>query len=208
MSSDTTNQFIIHDAINEGNILLAQKLIEENSNVKELFKKDDDGRTPLHLACSINNSELVKFILSKSPKYLDIDEYTDDAGFTPLHVISSVGNVSIFQLLMNLDPQPDVNLKTNTGTTCLHIAIGKNNYEIIKELIETYKANCRVKDKRGITPLHRAAAIGSQPIVKLLVEKGKININATDADGLTALDEARLEGHQEIVSFLESMTES
>lgn len=201
MSFEKTNEFIIQNAINEGNINLAKKLIDENP--KDLYKKDNDGRTPLHLACSINNLELVNYILSKTPKNLDIDEFIDDAGWTPIHVISSVGNISIFNQLMNHDPQPDLNLKTNTGTTCLHIAIGKNNYEIIKELIENFKVNCRIKDKRGITPLHRAAAIGSFPITRLLVEKGKVNITATDSDGLTAIDEARLEGHQEIVEYLE-----
>ncbi|RCK64639.1 putative 26S proteasome regulatory subunit p28 [Candida viswanathii] len=196
MSSEKTNQFLIHDAINAGNTLLAKKLIDENPN--ELYKKDNDGRTALHIACSLNNPDLVAYIISKTPKGLDIDEYTDDSGWTALHVTSAVGNAGIFNQLMHLDPLPDVNLATGTGTTCLHIAIGKNNYEIVKELAETYKANCRAKDKRGLTPLHRAAAIGSQPIVKLLVEKGKANINAKESDGLTPLDEALSEGHGDV----------
>ena len=80
-----------------------------------------------------------------------------------IHIAASLGNSSIFNQLMrrangstttsnnSTQPELDVNLQTNSGTTCLHLAISKNNYDIVKELIETYKANCRIKDKRVYT---------------------------------------------------------
>ncbi|EMG49142.1 NAS6 Probable 26S proteasome regulatory subunit p28 [Candida maltosa Xu316] len=200
MSSESSNKHVIQDAINQGNILLAKKLIDEYPN--QLYQKDEDGRIPLSIAISSNNSDLVEYILSKTPKNIDIDDYVDDSGFAATHIAASIGNALIFNRLMRLDPTPDVNLKTNIGTTCLHLAISKNHYEIVKELVETYKANARVQDRLGNTPLHRAAAIGSQPIVKLLVEKGKVGVNAKNKDGLTALDEALTEGHGDVAVLL------
>lgn len=213
-NANQSNKFAIHDAIKEGNTLLAKKLIDEQPASK-LYISDDDERTPLHWAVSFNNLDLVQYILLKTPNDLDIDEYVDGSGWTPLHIAASLGNSTIFNQLLrrangsstttsnnSTQPELDVNLQTNSGTTCLHLAISKNNYDIVKELIETYKANCRIKDKKGYTPLHRAASIGSIPIIKLLVEKGKININAQDNDGWTSLHHALAEGHGDVAVLL------
>ncbi|RLV89328.1 putative 26S proteasome regulatory subunit p28 [Spathaspora sp. JA1] len=195
-----TNQFVIHDAIKEGNTNLAKSLIDQFP--KEIYLTDDDNRTTLHWACSLNNQTIVEYILSK--KQVDIDDLVDLSGWTPLHIISSIGNIEIFQKLLTIDPKPDLNLQTNQGTTCLHLAISKNNYEIVKSLVEN-GASCRVKDKKGYTPLHRASAIGSIPIVKLLMDKGKVNVNAKDNDGWTSLHHALAEGHGDVAVLLVSL---
>lgn len=76
-------------------------------------------------------------------------------------------------------------MKTNSGTTALHLAASKANLDTVKKLL-AHKASTRVKDKRGQLPLHRAAAVGNVPIVKLLLDN-RSPINATDIDGCTAL---------------------
>ena len=48
-NANQSNKFAIHDAIKEGNTLLAKKLIDEQPASK-LYISDDDERTPLHWA--------------------------------------------------------------------------------------------------------------------------------------------------------------
>lgn len=93
------NKFAIHDAIKEGNTLLAKKLIDAQPT-NQLYISDDDERTPLHWAVSFNNLDLVQYILLKTPNDLDIDEYVDGSGWTPLHIAASLGNSTIFNQLM------------------------------------------------------------------------------------------------------------
>ncbi|KAK6205363.1 ankyrin repeat-containing domain protein [Scheffersomyces amazonensis] len=202
--NNTEDKYALHEAIRQGKTLLAKHMID--TDAKQILIKDDDDRSPLHWACSMNNLELVEYIIKPRPtiKNLDIDEMEDAGGWTPLHIAASVGNLSIFELLVTkLDA--DVNETTSTGVAPIHLAISKNHYDIVKRLVEDFKASCRVKDKKGFTPLHRAAAIGSQPIIKLLVEKGKVNINAKDNEGWTALHHALAEGHGDAGVLLVSL---
>lgn len=198
MSSD---QFPIQTAIKDHNINLAKQLISEKP--KSTILKDDDERTPLHWAVSINNSDLVQFIVENLSKGTDIDELVDASGWTPIHINASIGNVEILNILMHTDPQPDINLATNQGTTALHLSISKNHLSYVRILIDEFGASCRVKDKKGYTPLHRAASIGSITIIKQLLNLAKgVNVNAKDNDGWTSLHHALAEGHADAAIFL------
>ncbi|KAI5948683.1 NAS6 [Candida theae] len=200
MSSD---KFPIHTAIKEGNFNLAKQLISQQSPNKSTLVKDDDDRTPLHWAVSIDNAELVQFIVEHLPKGTDIDELVDGSGWTPLHINSSIGNIEILNILIHTDPQPDINLPTNQGTTALHLTVSKNHVRYASVLIDEMGANCRVKDKKGYTPLHRASSIGSIGILKLLINSPKgVNVNAKDNDGWTSLHHALAEGHGDAAVFL------
>lgn len=201
--SDSTNKFAIHEAVREGKLLLVNHLVDEDG--KLLFLKDDDGRIPLHWACSGNNLEMVEILVRERAgvKPYDMDELEDASGWTPIHIAASVGNPQILDLLMKASAEtPDIDLVTGQGTTALYLAISKNHYDVVRKLVDDYKCLCRVKDKKGLSPLHRAASIGSQPIVKLLVEKGKVNVNAKDGQGWTSLHHALAEGHGDTAVLL------
>lgn len=200
-STMSTNEFPIQTAIKENNINLAKQLISENP--KSTILKDNDERTPLHWAVSINNNDLVQFIINQLPKGTDIDELVDASGWTAIHINASIGNVEILNLLMHTDPQPDINLPTNQGTTALHLSISKNHLSYVRVLIDEFAASCRVKDKMGYTPLHRAASIGSIAIMRLLIQLAKgVNVNAKDNDGWTSLHHALAEGHADAAIYL------
>ncbi|KAI5960980.1 NAS6 [Candida pseudojiufengensis] len=193
------NDFPIQNAIKENNINLAKQLILENP--KNLYIKDLDDRTPLHWAVSINNTELVKFIIDLKPE-VNIDEYVDLSGWSPLHISSSLGNIEILNLFMNMSNPPDINSKTNLGITPLHLSISKNHLSYVRTLINEYGANYKIKDKKGYTPLIRASSIGSIPIVQELLAQKNISVNATDNDGWTSLHHALAEGHGDCAVYL------
>ncbi|KAI5952557.1 NAS6 [Candida jiufengensis] len=192
------NDYPIQNAIKEGKINLAKQLITENP--KHLYQKDSDERTPLHWAVSANNIDLVKFIISCSPD-TNIDEYVDLSGWSPLHIASSIGNIEILNLFMHMNNPPDINSKTDLGTTPLHLAISKNHLNYVRTLINEFNANCKTKDKKGYTPLIRASSIGSIPIIQELLQK-KVPVNAKDNDGWTSLHHALAEGHGDVAVYL------
>ncbi|KAG5419269.1 NAS6 [Candida metapsilosis] len=197
------DKFPIQSAIKDNNINLAKQLISENP--RSVTAKDEDERTPLHWAVSIDNANLVQFIIDHLPKGTDIDDFVDASGWTPLHINASIGNVEILNLLMHMDPPPDVNLTTNQGTTALHLSISKNHARYVAVLIDEFAASCRVKDKMGYTPLHRAASIGSIGMIAQLLNnsaKGGVNVNAKDRDGWTSLHHALAEGHADAAIYL------
>ncbi|KAM9903224.1 hypothetical protein OXX79_003489 [Metschnikowia pulcherrima] len=188
-----TKDFTIHEAAREGKELTVSHLVSENPKLALL--KDDDMRTPLHWACTMNNERIIDILLPYVKT--DLDELVDASGWTPVHIMAALGNLDMLKKFMARNPQPDINLPTNTGATSLHLAVSKNHYTLVSELISTYKCSVNKKDRKGYTALHRAAAIGSQPIIKMLVE-AKANVNAKDRDGWTPLHHALAEGHGDV----------
>lgn len=194
MTTKESSKYLIHESIINNKPLMVENLLIENPNL--VFRKDDDERTPFHWACSMNNEIIIDMLIKYSNKLdFDFDELIDLSGWSPIHITCAIGNLSILNKLMRHNPKPDINLQTNQGTTALHLAISKQNFEVVKELVNHYQCSCRIKDKKGMTALHRAACIGNIPIIKLLVDKGKANVNATDIDGWTGLHHAMAEGH-------------
>lgn len=203
------NKYALHEAAREGKPLTVKGIISVNP--KAVLVKDDDGRIPLHWAVSFQHLEIVSILLnpwkfgtddSKRKKFdIDIDDYLDDAGWSPLHIASSVGNMEVFDLLISNDPEPDVNLQTNTGLTCLHLATSKKNTDIVKALLEK-GASARVKDKKGQYPIHRAASIGSVALTETLAKQGKSPLNAKDISGWTPLHHALAEGFGDVAVLL------
>ncbi|GEQ72265.1 hypothetical protein JCM33374_g5952 [Metschnikowia sp. JCM 33374] len=195
-----TKDFTIHEAAREDKVLTVQNLVRESPQLA--IMKDEDSRTPLHWACTMNNERIIEILLPYVK--VDLDELVDDSGWTPVHIVAALGNLKVLKKFMERDPRPDIDLATNTGATGLHLAVSKNHYDLVSELIHTYKCSVRAKDRKGYTALHRAAAIGSQPLIRMLVE-AKANINATDQDGWTPLHHALAEGHGDVGVLLVSL---
>ena len=192
-----TDKFLIHNSVKENNLGIVTQLINETPQLNLL--QDEDGRYPLHWACSINSLDMTKVLAGK--RNVDIDELVDNSGWTPVHIVCSIGNVEALDVLMSLDPTPDINLKTGQGTTGLHLAISKGNMEVIKKLIGEYNCKGGVKDRNGYTPLHRAASNGMVSVVELLCGNN-VAINATDNSGWSALHHAVAEGNGDVAKKL------
>lgn len=84
---------------------------------------------------------------------------------------------------------------------CLHWAVQKENYNMVKILIEKHGFDVNSKSKLGLTPLHIACCHNNIEMVKLLVEKGA-DVNARDNDGDMPIDYADTMEYLEIINFL------
>jgi ankyrin repeat protein len=109
----------------------------------------------------------------------------------------------------------DINARTKTNATPLHVAASINISKLIRSDYqnqrdlnnETYaylldKAGIEVnpKDAKGCTPLHRAVNSGSREKIRLLLEHGA-DVNAKEERGHTAMDMAVLRKDQSMIDL-------
>lgn len=157
--------------------------------------RDDDDRTPLHWAATFNQPEMAKLLLSFGA---EIEE--DSNGWTPIHIACSMGSIDMFNILKQSLVASDLNATTVQGVTPLNLAVSKNHYDLVKEMLQN-GATCRNKSKYGLNLLHRAASIGSEPLVRLLIQNGA-RVNVTDNEGWTPLHHALAEGCGDVALVL------
>lgn len=72
------------------------------------------------------------------------------------------------------------------GWCCLHYAVHEGLFEVIKILVEKYKAEIDPRTVHNKTPFHFACRRGEEEVVKYLLGKGA-NASAVDRDGNTPL---------------------
>ena len=188
-------------------------LLENKPNVNVF--NHEDGNTALHYSCSVQNSDVVKQLLSNqcdvnarnfegesalhliaAKGHSNIMELLlenhanvnvkDVRKSTPLHYAAEVGSLHCCKLLINR--QSDVNVRNWIAKTPLHLSASRNNVECMKYLIEN-KADVNVVDHYKESPLHHASACGFFDACKLIIESGG-DINARNMDGDTPLHQA------------------
>ena len=101
----------------------------------DMGARDDNGRTPLFVACAMNRVECAEFLVN----CLDQSEASlltmDNRGDTPLHAAACNGSVDCLLLLLQFGVDP---MHTNQkGLKALDLAI-RNKQKICKQLLVEY----------------------------------------------------------------------
>jgi len=154
-----------------------------------------DGLTPLLIAVSIDNIDLVKELVNKGA---DIDLPNNVDNFTPLLRAIVLDHTKIARYL--IDNGANIEARTNYQETALIVAARKNNAEIV-ELIVNKGANVNTKRYDGETALSLATQNNSIKIVHLLVLHGadpKIKNNK----GVCAVEIARDNKNFKIINII------
>lgn len=166
------------------------KLINERSgdiSPSVVPRRDDLGRTALHLAVTGESDLTARWILEKRVGLLEIE---DKHGRTPLHYCTS--KVSCDLLLK--ENGANVNHTDKQGITSLHRACYLGNHELTRAILES-NPHLHIANNVFGTPLHCAVIKGSLECVLLLLD-ANASLEATDALGNTALHvAARLDRH-------------
>jgi hypothetical protein len=135
-------------------------MVLQNKNPEILNIKNENGFTPLILACYKGNSAVVNYLVKNSGTLNTSSEMG-----TPLMAATVRGNIPIVQLLLENSANPD--LTDQKGTTALMYAVQFRNVAII-DLLLRYKANKLLKDSDGKTAFEFAVFSKNEEIINLL----------------------------------------
>jgi len=162
------SSYPLHKALSIKNTTLARQLMTP----KNLNELDEDGESPLYIACYYGLEEMVKEILQKKDH---INEMND---FNLVHITSAKGYLEIVKLLL------DYGLKGSEKS--IHASLCGGYTDITKLLINYQGELVNAIGKRNYTLLMLACVEGSVDLVKLLLSKG-VKVNEQNDFGETAL---------------------
>lgn len=137
--SIVSGQNNIFDVCRKGNLEDIIKLHKTDSNI--VNKKNNEGYTPLILACYHGNEPVVSFLVD------NVDDINGSSAYgTPLMAAVVKGNLPITKLL--IAKKAKTNIADANGTTALHYATLFKQNEIAKLLVEA-GASYNLKDGNG-----------------------------------------------------------
>ncbi|XP_028967202.1 ankyrin repeat domain-containing protein 6 [Galendromus occidentalis] len=176
----------------------------EAQKISELFKlgakmsADEEGRTPLHMACGNGFVDSARcLILNGGAKINQLDA----CGYTPLHHAAMDGHMEVIRLLAKhgcaLNAQERL-----SGNTALHEAAWRGFSRTVEVLARAH-ANLYVKNKAGFTALHLAAQNGHNQSSRVLLMEG-CGPDVKNNYGDTPLHTATRYGHAGVVRILVS----
>jgi ankyrin repeat protein len=175
----------------------AKELLQNGANVNQ---KEIMGCTPLHAACKMKHSNLIKIFLENGADINALNNMKQ----SPLHSCLAVGNIEDAELL--LESGADLNITDVFGKTPLMCAMdwihseGIINLAILEQLVKL-GANLDSPDQKTWTLLHRASNEGNIEVVKFLLKNGA-DTESKNFRGFTPLFLACAGNHKEIVALL------
>lgn len=118
--------------------------------------------TPLHLACNLNNLEIVNMLLELDEK---LAEKADKDGLTPLHLASMRSSAAILNEFLEKAPR-SFDILSPQDETVFHLAAKHNNTEAFIFMAEISGISKLLNhlDEYGNTVLHVAAFSCCYPV--------------------------------------------
>ena len=106
--------------------------------------KSDREKMCLHIAAEYNHLNLFRTLISKHN--VDV-QLPDHDGWTALHYFPKIG---IYELVKAVaDMEIDINLKTNNGENCFHIAASYDHLNLCRMLISRHDVDVQLPDRGG-----------------------------------------------------------
>ncbi|MCT2562452.1 ankyrin repeat domain-containing protein [Chryseobacterium herbae] len=148
----------IFDIARSGTVAEVKDLMKQDPDI--INKTNENGFSPLILACYRGNIEVADFLMDKVK---DIN-YNSSMG-TALMAVVYKGDLKLTQKL--LDNKSDINTIDAQGTTPLIFASKLGNVEMLKLLVKN-KANKNIKDKQGNTAFEYAVLSKNPELINQL----------------------------------------
>lgn len=148
----------IFDIARNGTVAEVKELMAKNPDV--INQTNDNGFSPLILACYRSNVEVANFLIDNVK---DIN-YKSQEG-TALAGLSVKYNKDLVEHLLKKNADP--NIADPTGATPLFWAVKFGNKELA-ELLLKHKADKSIKDSQGMTPFEYALQTNNTDLINLL----------------------------------------
>ena len=162
----------------------------------DIYLKRNDGINCLHIAASQGHLIFCKELVDKYK--FDVN-MVDNLGWLALHCSAQSGSYELVTYFADMGT--DINLKTNDGRNCLHIAAVAGHLNLCKELIEKYKFDVNMADNLGFTALHCSAQSGRCGLFKYFANMGA-DIHLKTNDTMNCLHIAVSSGHLNLCKML------
>jgi hypothetical protein len=142
------------------------------------------------------NQEIIQEILKTKP---NVNTISKD-GSSALHLACELGDVTIVQTMIHSGA--DVHNLPDLGTTCLHIAVKNNHFELADYLIITEKVDLNAHHSNIMTPLFEAIGEKNKDMVEFLLERGAKMDPLSQFGNYSGLHLASINGFVEIMDLL------
>ncbi|KAF5196345.1 Ankyrin repeat-containing protein [Thalictrum thalictroides] len=195
----------LHYAVSKGFITSVGDIIQCCPESSEVV--DNEGRNFLHLACRLEDANMVKHILGMNVISSSVLNGQDNLGKTPLDDAAISENESIVLCLVQ-DHRVEKRL---TVTKHLHWVVQKNNFAMMNLLMEAIpdlfkgiesEILLNSRDNNGDTILFKAAQENHLFLCKEIYERCPSLIYHKGEGGRTALHHAAVRGEPEMLKFL------
>ena len=164
--------------------------------LKELLKNsvnpnctNDEGQTPLHIACHYSHVDVVMALLNHGAN-VNAENNKKECPLVWIDVWKFNEEVATIIARKLLEHGADINAQTKYGDTLLSSAAAAGNFSLVIELLKN-GADVNIRDKNGQTPLHD---VDNCDIVRELIKYGA-SMNTKDRFGNTPLHTASVYGH-------------
>ena len=183
----------MHLACRSGNVKLVQYLAENklwNFTLKNVCEE-----TPLHIACSKSNLEMVELVSecdSLCQVLVDVSYKLIQPGDTPLHIACRAGSKDIVQhLLQNCGARKAMSIPNAQNELPIHLACTIPPFyseskclDLMKVVIKLSKAYGDKQTKNGDTVLHMACRLPSNTkILTYLMKEVRCNVTIPNGNG-------------------------
>ena len=156
----------------------------------------NDGLNCLHIAALHGHLNLCKILISKHNFDVNV---AGKRGRTALHYSAQSGKCELVTYFA--DMETDIQLKTDDGRNCLHIAAREGHVNLCKMLIDKHEFDVHMTNNAGWTALHWSAKSGKYELVTYFTEMGS-DIHLKTNTGLNCLHIAAYKGHLNLCKML------
>jgi ankyrin repeat protein len=153
----------VFDIARKGTLEQAKEKLKENANAFNVI--NEEGYSPLLLACYRSNNALAKFLIDNGSDVNGKSKFG-----TPLMACIVKGNNEIAKIL--IDKKADMDFSDLSRMTALIYAVNFKNYEIVSSLVKA-GVNVDFKDNKNNSALDYAIVMNDDLLIELLKNNSK-----------------------------------